>query len=157
MTGSPFQSADWIQRTQQILDSFERWTKRSLIPRVGPAEDSATLFQADFVVVAHGTEDDPLLNYGNLAALKLWLMDLEQLIGTPSRKTAEPIHRSERAELLRRTREDGFIDDYSGIRIASDGTRFRIQQAIVWNVVDESGAHAGQAATFSEWTPLADS
>jgi hypothetical protein len=59
--------------------------------------------------------------------------------------------RDERAEFLRRVRENGFIDDYSGIRISRTGRRFRIRQAIVWNVLDDAGAYAGQAATFSSW------
>ena len=57
----------------------------------------------------------------------------------------------ERAEFLRRVREQGFIDDYSGIRISSKGRRFRIAQATVWNVADAHGNYAGQAATFSKW------
>jgi hypothetical protein len=78
-------------------------------------------------------------------------MDLETLTRTPSRLTAEPMHRDERAEFLRRVREQGFIDDYSGIRISSKGRRFRIGQATVWNVTDALGNYAGQAATFSNW------
>ena len=107
-------------------------------------------------MVSHGTEADPLLNYGNRTALDLWEMSLEQFLGTPSRETAEPVHRDERAELLRRTTEDGFIDDYSGIRISSSGRRFRIHQATVWNVVDENGDRVGQAAAFSSWKPMED-
>ena len=149
----PWQDADCLIRTRVLLDSYEHFLGKPLIPRAGMAEDSRTLFLAPFVVVAHGTEDDPLLNYANQSALDLWQLPLEELIGMPSRKTAEPVHRSEREELLRRTREDGFIDDYSGIRIASTGTRFRIHQATVWNLVDE-GQHVGQAAAFSDWTFL---
>jgi hypothetical protein len=48
-------------------------------------------------------------------------------------------------------REHGFVDDYSGIRISKNGRRFRIRQATVWNLVDASGAFAGQAATFGRW------
>lgn len=149
----PWQAADWVIHTRTILDSYERLIGKELIPREGIAEDARTLFHAPFVVVAHGTEDDPLLNYGNETALNLWQLPLEDLIGMPSRKTAEPMHRDERAELLRRTQRDGFIDDYSGIRIASTGRRFRIHQATVWNLTDD-GVHVGQAAAFSHWTFL---
>ena len=45
----------------------------------------------------------------------------------------------------------GFIDDYSGIRISKMGRRFRIEQATVWNLLDEHKNHAGQAALFSQW------
>ena len=110
--------------------------------------------KANFVVVSHNTADDPILNYGNQAALNLWETDRETLLSMPSRKTAEPVHRDERAELLRRVTEDGYIDDYQGIRISATGKRFRIDQAIVWNLTDNSGQPAGQAATFSEWEML---
>ena len=140
---------------QLLLDSFARLLGRELISRQGSAEVQAErLFQAPFVVVSHGTEADPILNYGNAAALALWEMDLATLTRTPSRLTAEPVHRDERARLLERTRRDGFVDDYAGIRISSTGRRFRIEQAIVWNLVDAAGIHRGQAATFDRWTPL---
>jgi len=140
---------------QLLLDSFARLLGRELIDRSGTADAQAErLFQAPFVVVSHGTEADPILNYGNAAALALWEMDLATLTRTPSRLTAEPVHRDERARLLERTRRDGYADDYAGIRISSTGRRFRIEQAIVWNLVDAAGIHRGQAATFDRWTPL---
>ena len=140
---------------QLLLDSFARLLGRELISRQGSAEAQAErLFQAPFVVVSHGTEADPILNYGNAAALALWEMDHATLTRTPSRLTAEPVHRDERARLLERTRRDGYVDDYAGIRISRTGRRFRIEQAIVWNLVDAAGIHRGQAATFDRWTPL---
>jgi hypothetical protein len=138
-----------------LLDSFARLLGRELMPRVGSVEEQAErLFHAPFVVVSHGTEADPVLNYGNAAALALWEMDFATLTRTPSRLTAEPVHRDERARLLERTLRDGYVDDYAGIRISSTGKRFRIEQAIVWNLVDAAGARYGQAATFDRWTPL---
>ncbi|MEZ6131054.1 MAG: MEKHLA domain-containing protein [Planctomycetaceae bacterium] len=145
----------WIALTAALLNSYERWVGRSLISRTNAVDDSRTLYEAPFVVVAHGTETDPLLNYGNLTALTLWKLSLNQFLGTPSRETAEPVHRDERAALLERTRQHGFIDDYSGIRISSTGDRFRIHQATVWNVVDDNDTVIGQAAAFAQWTPLA--
>jgi hypothetical protein len=152
MSCVPF-SADHVQL---LLDSFARLLGRELISRDGsPTEQAARLFQAPFVVVSHGTEADPVLNYGNATALALWEMTWDELTRTPSRLTAEPVHRDERARLLARTREHGFVDDYSGIRISKTGRRFRIEQAIVWNLTDEAGGHRGQAATFDRWTEIA--
>jgi hypothetical protein len=140
---------------QLLLDSFARLLGRELVDRAGSAAAQAErLFDAPFVVVSHGTEADPILNYGNAAALALWEMDWATLTRTPSRLTAEPVHRDERARLLERTFRDGYVDDYAGIRISSTGKRFRIEQAIVWNLVDAAGRHRGQAATFDRWTPL---
>ncbi|PHS03685.1 MAG: MEKHLA domain-containing protein [Blastopirellula sp.] len=142
----------WISRTQLLLDSYQHWTGQQLLPRDSSSEDQAQqLFSAPFVVVSHGTEDNPVLNYGNLVALNLWEMDVATLTKTPSRQTAEPVHRDERAELLRRTTENGFVDDYRGIRISSTGRRFLIEKATVWNLIDQQGNYAGQAATFDAW------
>ncbi len=153
----PWAADAWIERTRVILDSFERFVGRELLPRGSSlAETARLLFEAPFVVVAHGVEDDPILNYANQTALTLWETDLATLLAMPSRKTAEPVHRDERARMLQTTREQGYIDDYRGVRISAAGKRFRIERAIVWNLVDDAGLPAGQAATFSEWTPLGD-
>jgi hypothetical protein len=141
-----------VAHAAALLESYHHWTGRHLIAPDGDAESCALLlFQAPFVVVSVGPEADQILNYGNMTALGLWEMDWATLTRTPSRCTAEPMHRDERAAFLARVREHGFIDDYSGIRISSSGRRFRIRQATVWNVLDASGNYAGQAATFSSW------
>ena len=148
----PWEKHNWIDHTQVLLNSYRRWLGRDLFERCNDfAEDAQKLFDAPFVVVSHGTQADPILNYGNRTALELWQMDIDTLLQTPSRMTAEPVHRDERARLLERTTRDGYVDDYQGIRIASNGRRFRIERAIVWNLVDASGQRIGQAATFSDW------
>jgi hypothetical protein len=147
---SPWLENNWVAHTQVLLDSYHRWVGEQLIPRVGSAEDQArALFHSPFVVVSHGTQSDPILSYGNETALNLWEVDI-----MPSRLTAEPMHRDERAQLLERTTRDGYVNDYRGIRISSTGKRFLIEQATVWNLVDAAGNRVGQAATFSSWTPL---
>lgn len=150
----PWRTPEWAAWAAVLLDSYRKYVGREFLPRTDVNEDSRALFESPFVVVSHGTEEDPLLNYGNRAALRLWEMSVDELIGTPSRKTAEPVHRTEREQLLKRTKEFGFINDYSGIRISSTGHRFRIHQATIWNVVDSSDKHVGQAAAFSDWTLL---
>ena len=138
-----------------MLDSFRHYVGRELIPRTGdPDEEAGILFQAPFVVVSHGVQDDPILNYGNQTALKLWEMDIITLTSMPSRLTAETMHRDERAKLMERAARDGFVDDYRGIRISRSGKRFLIEQAVIWNLINASGCRVGQAATFSHWKPL---
>lgn len=147
----------WVRHSEILLRSFRHWLGRDLIELSGsPESDANALFDAPIVVVSHGTEADPILNYGNRTALELWEFDIDTLCRTPSRMTAEPVHRDERARLLQRTTEDGYVDDYSGIRITRTGRRFKIDQAIVWNLLDADGNHCGQAATFSDWTMLAE-
>lgn len=106
------------------------------------------------MIVAHGTEADPVFFYGNRLALDLFEMRFDDFIRLPSRFSAEPLAREARARLLARVGRDGFIDDYAGVRIASSGRRFRIEQAVVWNLLDEAGIIHGQAATFAHWVPL---
>jgi hypothetical protein len=135
-----------------LLDSYEKALGRPLIPRSGDdGKDAEALYHAPFVVVSHGTEADPVLNYGNATALALWETDWSTLTRLPSRLTAEPVAREERAAMLERARRDGYIADYAGVRIATSGRRFRIENAIVWNLVDVNGQPAGQAATFADW------
>ena len=149
---APWDRPDRVEHVQLLLDSFSRLLSRELIPRDGsPLAQAQRLFESPFVVVSHGTEADPVLNYGNATALALWEMDWASFVQTPSRLTAEPMHRDERARLLDRTRRNGFVDDYQGIRISRTGRRFRIEQAIVWNLTDAAGQIRGQAATFHEW------
>lgn len=152
---TPWRDRGWVDHTQLMLDSFRRWLGRELIPRDGNPDDQAkSLWLAPFVVVSHNTEADPILNYANLTALTLWETDADTLLKMPSRLTAEPVHRDERARMMARTREQGFVDDYAGIRITATGKRFRIEQAIVWNLVDATGTLRGQAATFDHWDML---
>jgi len=144
-----------IRWNQLLLNSFRRWLERDLIERKGSSKEQArALYHAPFVVVSHGMEADPILNYGNKIALDLWEMDWERFIKTPSRLTADPVNQAERARMLAQAQEKGFIDDYKGVRISGTGKRFLVKQAVVWNVVGAEGEQIGQAATFSKWTCL---
>ena len=142
----------WIAQTRLLLDSFQRATGRPLMTRSGDAvEEAERLFAAPFVVVAHGPEADPILNYANRAGLQLWEMPAADFIRTPSRLTAEPALRAAREKLLAETTRKGFVSDYEGVRIGASGRRFLIQNVTIWNVAGADGAAAGQAATFADW------
>lgn len=140
---------------QYVCDSYRRWTGKALIETVRPLAEA--LDEADFALLSHDGQHDPVFNYGNRLALELFAMDAVQLCRTPSRLSAEPVNREERDRLLARVHQHGFIDDYAGVRVAADGRRFRIEQATVWSVVDAEGQHVGQAAMFAHWQPLASS
>ncbi len=81
-------------------------------------------------------------------------MTWEAFTALPSPLSAEPVAREERARLLARVTRDGYIDDYSGVRIAHSGKRFLIEGATVWNLMDEAGNYCGQAAMFRRWRTL---
>jgi hypothetical protein len=141
-----------IAQTGCLSRSLKHWTGHELLPGLfEPVELAQNVFEAPFVVVSHGTEADPVLNYGNRAALALWEMSWEELTRTPSRLTAEAPNREERAKLLEAVTRRGFIDDYSGVRISKTGRRFRISRATVWNLLTSDGKPCGQAAMFDRW------
>jgi len=138
-----------------VLDSYAQWTNVELVDRTGTRHEQAQrLFSAPFVVASHGIEADPILNYGNAQALRLWEMSWEEFVTTPSRVTAEPVNQAERARMLQHASTQGLIRDYRGVRISRTGKRFLVEQATVWNVLDRNQNTVGQAATFSTWTPL---
>jgi len=144
-----------VEWSQLLLDSYRHWIGNDLIERTPDAEQQArTLFEASFVVVSHGVEPDPILNYANQTALDLWELSWDRFIKTPSRLTAEPDERAERERLLTQARAEGYYDGYRGVRISSTGRRFRVEQALIWTVIDSAGKPIGQAATFSQWSNL---
>src|SRR5580658_8370686 len=118
-----FLPADFVvAHTLSLARSFRRWTGRELFPGNFSAPELAEgIFRAPFVLVSHGTQADPILNYGNRTALALWEMSWDEFTRTPSRLTAEVPNREERARLLEAVTTKGFIDDYAGVRISRSG------------------------------------
>ena len=139
-------------RLALIPDSFARLTGRALLRETPPTP--AALWLAPMVILAHGTEADPVFFYGNAMGLAVFETTAHALLRTPSRLSAEAPDRAERARLLDQVSRHGFIDDYAGVRISATGRRFRIEQAMVWNLMDAAGQIRGQAAAFAQWTRL---
>ena len=141
------------EHLRNLLASYKKWTGRDLLPDI-PEDFESFLYNAPFVLASHGTEEDPILNYANLTAQKLWEMDWDEITKTPSRLTAEQPEREERERFLKEVSEKGFITDYSGIRISKSGKRFHIENVKVWNIVGQAGGKLGQAAMFETWKYL---
>jgi len=135
-----------------LLRCYRTLIGRDLLPP--GAEAARALYAAPFVVLAHDTAADPLFTYANLMAQQVFAMPWGEVVGMPSRYSAEPLARDERQRLLERVVRDGYIDDYQGVRIARTGQRFMVRNATVWNLSDEDGHRIGQAATFAAWTAL---
>ena len=155
MSIAPWNQYAIVQWSQRLLDSYRHWTGVELIERKAEMKEQArTLFEAPFVVVSHGGEPDPILNYGNQAALDLWELAWELFTRTPSRLTAGPDDRPERRRMLEQAKANGYFDGYRGVRISSTGRRFLVEQALIWTVIDSAQKPIGQAATFSRWSTL---
>ena len=140
---------DLNSHAELIIQSYKRLIGEDLLtPQKRPSED---LYQAPFVVLSHGTQDDPIFNFANKCAQELFEYDWETFITLPSRLSAQAPNREERARLLHEVTTNNYIKDYSGIRISASGKRFFIKSATVWNLIDEQGINQGQAATFDNW------
>ncbi len=154
MTDHPAQCPenDYLRdHVERLLDSYRRLLAKPLLEVVDAETLGRQVYDADFALLSHGTESDPLFNYANKMALELFEFSWQEFIGMPSRFSAEPVNREARERLLIQVAEHGYIDDYAGVRIAKSGRRFMIQQAVVWNVHDRHGHYCGQAAWFRDW------
>ena len=146
-----------VVHAERLRRAFHALSGRDLIdPALAPEAAADALFHAPFAALSPDAVPDPLLTYGNWRALELFELTWEELIQMPSRYTAEAPDRAERARRLAEVAARGFIDDYSGVRIARTGRRFLIQRATVWNLTDDQGRLGGQAATFREWRYVED-
>ena len=145
-------SLNWLtEHIARLGRSYAHWTGRDLFPGVPTANWVEAAWESPAVLVSHGTEADPILNFGNRTALGLWDLTWSEFTCTPSRLTAEAPEREERTRLMAQVTRHGFIANYAGVRISRSGRRFRIDAATVWNILDESGHPAGQAAMFDRW------
>jgi hypothetical protein len=145
------------ERLRIIVESYQRLTGKPLLgtdaylpPCRGDdaAALGAAMWNASRAIVAHGTEADPVFFYGNRLALDLFEMTFEEFTRLPSRLSAEPLVQEAREKLLEKVAQQGYVDNYSGLRIAKNGRRFMIADCTVWNLVDASGVVHGQAAVF---------
>jgi hypothetical protein len=139
-----------------LTQSFKNFTNKELpiehlVGKEGAWELAKCLFYAPCMVVSHNTEPDPIFNYGNQTALKLFELNWQELTSLPSRQSAAAIEQVERSLLLKTVSEQGYIDNYSGVRISKTGKRFLLQNAIVWNLIDDLGKYRGQAAVCYHW------
>jgi len=149
---------DLIYFLKRMIHCHQIFFNDSLVEQgATTAEKLPFLFDLDQPVLSHQREEDPILNYGNKAALELWEMTWDDFTKMPSRKTAEEVMQSERAKFMRAVTENGYVDNYEGVRISSTGKKFYIKNARVWNILNDQKKIIGQAATFKNWEVLIDS
>ena len=148
--------APWLTPGKQhladcILRSFEKAFCRPLLAGGLNTHAPQELFGADIVVLAHDGGTDPTLIYANASALQLWGRPWAEMIGMPSRLTAEPQERAGRARMLATALQQHASEGYTGVRISKSGRRFQIHNARLWTLWGEGDQPCGQAAAFSSW------
>lgn len=144
-------SQTWVtQLLRSHLEAFGRPLWAGLEAGRDPRQAAQELFAAASVVLAHDGTADPRFVYANRAALILWRRTWPEMVGLPSRLSAAPDAREERAVALQRAHQ-GAIANYAGERIDSQGRRFRLEGARLWTLVSDNRTACGQAATFARW------
>lgn len=138
-----------------LVESLHRLTGRAMVdPSLPDPALAAALWEMPLPLVSHGTERDPVFRHANRAALALWEMDWHSFTRLPSRRSAEADAgiQTDRNALLARALEQGWVEDYEGLRISATGRRFRIAETVLWTVTDSRGTRHGQAALIGKVT-----
>lgn len=150
MFNEPAPANDYLlPHAECLLRCYRLWTGRDLVETgLSPRESAQCLYFAPFALLSHDNTPDPLFTYANLAAQAWFEMAWDEIVGLPSRLSAEPLVREARARLLEKVAAHGFVDNYQGVRIAKSGRRFRIEHTTIWNLADSAGSLIGQAAMF---------
>jgi hypothetical protein len=147
-----WQQSEIISHSRLISSSYQFWTGEILFPEINnDLELAKAMYFAPFVVVSHGTESDPIFNYGNLRAQELWQLSWSEFTSMPSRLSAEPVEEAERNRLLEEGRKRGVTYLEKGIRINKEGKRFYIKDVVLFNLQDDSQIFLGQGAVYASW------
>ena len=153
----PCESNQFYQQHIMLLNtSYQSLLHRPLLQSENVQNLGREAFFADFALLSHNADPDPLFDYANQVALAVFEFSWEELIGLPSRLSAEVGNQQAREEALTKVAEHGYMEHYNAVRISKSGRRFWIKDVVIWNVYDEQGIYRGQAACFQSWAGLVD-
>lgn len=149
----PYKLPHIMTLSQLMADSYKRWTGWEL---VGGRDIPYALYFAPFPITSFGTQDDPLIQYANLAALEAWDTTWIDFIGMPARVSTQPDQtmQNDRYALIQRAKEKGWAMNYTGERISRTGKRFQILNTVLWQLEDAQGHDYGYAARIGSWSQL---
>jgi PAS domain S-box-containing protein len=135
-----------VEKINKFLEfakqSFNKHTNK-LLPLEKNKDLISSFDECLLPIASHDTNG--FFNYLNKAALSLFKVTKDQVIGRSTTMTAPKSEQKQRNELLNQVNSHGFIDNYKGIRVTSDGELFQIEDATIWNVVDKNSHKMGQA------------
>ena len=165
----PYASVDAVMLTLLLVESFRRALGRPLIGGgEGDSEEDAleisaaprALYEFPCAVLAHdrfscAEGEEPKFTYANLAAQKVFEASWGELVGMESRRSAamdDEAVQADRRGLLDGVAATGEAQTgYKGWRVSAKGTKFEIQDGILFNVKSPSGEDVGQAVVFGHW------
>ena len=149
---SPLDVFRCIERSHRAL------VGAALVPLDGDAgaRERWLYAEAPFGLLAHDGAADPRFVYANRTAQRWFECGWDDLVGRPSRESAGPEDQAERDRLLADVARRGWSDGYRGVRVARTGQRFRIEDVLMWNLLDDAGRRCGQAARIGSVRAVPD-
>ncbi len=142
-----FLDPELVSFCQDMVKCYQKFSQSKLI-ELSDRPIVEALYQANFILVAHHVQDDPVFCFANLKAQALWEMDWQEFTSTASRLSAPENARAERQTLLDAASEKNIVMDYSGVRVSKTGKLFQIEDVILWNIFNADEQLIGQAARF---------
>lgn len=155
-TGLPSSENSYLKDyIYQITSSLKKLANIEIVdPSLSLEDQAKQAFTSDYVLLAHNATNEPIFNYANQTALRLFEMSWDEFTTMPSKYSAESDERGKREQFIAEVEQKGYSKDYSGIRVSKTGKRFEIKNVILWNVYDLENNRIGQAALFHEFSYL---
>ncbi len=146
----PYENSKVITWCGWLTDSFNALGLEQKLHVGLKGQDLArTLYEDGRVILSHEYLDIPRFCFANAKAQEQFGYNWNEFQGMDSRLSAQADDVAAREELLKRAAEEGYIDNYEGVRIRKDKTKFHVTDVILWNVLNEREKVVGQAAIFS--------
>lgn len=101
-----------------------------------------------FGILSHGTQPDPIYNYGNRASLILFDQTLENLCKTASRYSTVESLMEDREQLIQQINSVGHGTISNAIRTTTKGKLFVMETIWIWHVYHPDGRRIGLAALY---------
>jgi hypothetical protein len=145
-TGRVANVTEWLLFSS---NSLQQYTGKTLLEHMTEVPSlEAAHENTRFAILSHGTQEDPIYNYFNRAAMETFQYEPEEIYQLPSRKSAPPDLRVDRAALIQASVERGFQVYTEAVRVTKHGQLFQINEGLLWNVYDNEGNRVGQTALF---------
>ena len=114
----------------------------------GDFSATALACRTDAVILSHGTEESPLLNYGTRAALNLLDCEWDEFVSLEWSDCLLASAATDLRAVAAAVDEDGYKDGIALECVSTYGQRFVVRDALAWRVDLEDGTPAGRALMF---------
>jgi MEKHLA domain len=104
-----------------------------------------------YAVLSHGTQDDPIFCYSNVAARDAFQYTEHEFYQLPSRYSAPGGgDRQSRQKIMEDADNANYWIIPHGIRQRKDDSLFEFRDVILWNVYNPQGVRVGQSAVYDQ-------